>query len=195
MHRMLESPGMHFLLGTECHLLSMSTGRERWCFWKLPKSAFSGQCPKHWVRSWSDQKSVNFILNVDYHCDLSFRCSGKEEVPFLVDPNTEASVYESEKIISYLFEYYGADVQKPWFAKHCTSKFNEVLLFLSAASRPLPYVSSRSVLSGISFSSFSVLVYRRILLCAGGCRFEQRPLVSPHNLWNYTEMKVVQNVE
>ena len=32
---------------------------------------------------------------------------GKEQFPYLVDPNTGAAMYESDAIVAYLFEHYG----------------------------------------------------------------------------------------
>lgn len=36
------------------------------------------------------------------------RLGGKVQVPFLIDPNTKISLYESEEIIAYLLHHYGA---------------------------------------------------------------------------------------
>ncbi len=36
------------------------------------------------------------------------KLGGKEQFPYLVDPNTGAKMYESDDIIAYLYEHYGA---------------------------------------------------------------------------------------
>ena len=35
---------------------------------------------------------------------------GKSQFPYMVDPNTDTSMYESDDIINYLFDKYGAQV-------------------------------------------------------------------------------------
>jgi glutathione S-transferase len=41
---------------------------------------------------------------------------GKEQFPYLVDPNTGAAMYESDAIVSYLFERYGAGAKPLLYA-------------------------------------------------------------------------------
>ncbi|KAH9318552.1 hypothetical protein KI387_020321, partial [Taxus chinensis] len=41
------------------------------------------------------------------HRDLVRRSGGKEQFPYLVDPNTGVSLYESGDIVKYLFRQYG----------------------------------------------------------------------------------------
>ncbi|XP_057983662.1 uncharacterized protein LOC131168340 [Malania oleifera] len=41
------------------------------------------------------------------HREMVKRFGGKEQFPFLVDPNTGISIYESSEIVKYLFQQYG----------------------------------------------------------------------------------------
>ncbi|WMV54822.1 hypothetical protein MTR67_048207, partial [Solanum verrucosum] len=41
------------------------------------------------------------------HREMVRRLGGKEQFPFLVDPNTGTSLYESGDIVKYLFHQYG----------------------------------------------------------------------------------------
>ncbi|XP_022152512.1 uncharacterized protein LOC111020220 isoform X2 [Momordica charantia] len=41
------------------------------------------------------------------HRDIVKKCGGKEQFPFLTDPNTGTSMYESGDIVKYLFQQYG----------------------------------------------------------------------------------------
>ncbi|KAG7015883.1 hypothetical protein SDJN02_20986 [Cucurbita argyrosperma subsp. argyrosperma] len=41
------------------------------------------------------------------HRDIVKKCGGKEQFPFLIDPNTSTSMYESGDIVKYLFHQYG----------------------------------------------------------------------------------------
>ncbi|KAL3641478.1 hypothetical protein CASFOL_016446 [Castilleja foliolosa] len=43
------------------------------------------------------------------------RLGGREQFPFLVDPNTETSMYESSDIVKYLFQQYGGKKSSPSF--------------------------------------------------------------------------------
>jgi len=61
----------------------------------------------------------------DHRAELT-RIGGKEQIPLLLDPNTMAVVYDSDKIVDYLYEHYGSG--KPP---------------LSLRARPLATLSSR----------------------------------------------------
>lgn len=41
------------------------------------------------------------------HREIVRKIGGKEQFPFLVDPNTGVSIYESGDIVKYLFQQYG----------------------------------------------------------------------------------------
>ena len=41
---------------------------------------------------------------------------GRSQFPFMVDPNTDTSMYESSDIVAYLFAHYG-DRSAPWLAR------------------------------------------------------------------------------
>ncbi|XP_038885044.1 uncharacterized protein LOC120075582 isoform X2 [Benincasa hispida] len=41
------------------------------------------------------------------HRNIVKKCGGKEQFPFLIDPNTNTSLYESGDIVKYLFRQYG----------------------------------------------------------------------------------------
>src|SRR5690606_1668824 len=51
--------------------------------------------------------------NDRHHRPDLVRLIGKEQVPLLLDPNTGSTISDSEKIIDYLFDTYGSDVEKP----------------------------------------------------------------------------------
>ena len=43
---------------------------------------------------------------------------GKSQFPYMVDPNTGTSMYESDDIINHLFDKYGPGASEvPWFLK------------------------------------------------------------------------------
>ncbi|CAM9962856.1 unnamed protein product, partial [Choristocarpus tenellus] len=42
------------------------------------------------------------------------KLGGKKQFPYLVDPNTKKSMYESDDIINYLFEVYGGGAKIPF---------------------------------------------------------------------------------
>uniref|UniRef100_A0A0C9RQ24 TSA: Wollemia nobilis Ref_Wollemi_Transcript_26295_1278 transcribed RNA sequence n=1 Tax=Wollemia nobilis TaxID=56998 RepID=A0A0C9RQ24_9CONI len=65
--------------------------RVREAFTELDLSAEIYTCPKGSVR----------------HRELVRRAGGKEQFPYLVDPNTGVSLYESGDIVKYLFQKYG----------------------------------------------------------------------------------------
>lgn len=58
---------------------------------------------------------------------------GKEQFPYLVDPNTGKEMYESDAIVRYLFETYG-DGQVPWLLSVPVLK--DVTAQLASAWRP-----------------------------------------------------------
>lgn len=49
---------------------------------------------------------------------------GQSQFPYMVDPNTKTSMYESDDIISYLFESYGEGSKASrWVSDQITSKW------------------------------------------------------------------------
>lgn len=63
----------------------------------------------------------------------SNRLGGKEQYPFLLDPNTNNSMYESEDIIDYLHATYGDGRHLLWRA---LSPLNTASAMLASAARP-----------------------------------------------------------
>jgi glutathione S-transferase len=61
----------------------------------------------------------------------------KAMFPFMVDPNTGTSMYESAAIIDYLWETYGDAPSAPWFISSAGAVWNLVLLGLVTMFRPL----------------------------------------------------------
>lgn len=62
----------------------------------------------------------------------AIKIGGREQFPYLVDPNTSISLYESYDIISYLFRYYGkGHLPKRWRRKY----FNTLSSMASTAVR------------------------------------------------------------
>ncbi|GFQ00620.1 lysine histidine transporter-like 5 [Phtheirospermum japonicum] len=49
------------------------------------------------------------------HREMVRRLGGREQFPFLVDPNTGTSMYESSDIVKYLFQQYGGKKSSPSF--------------------------------------------------------------------------------
>ncbi len=62
------------------------------------------------------------------------RRGGKVQVPFLIDPNTSTSMYESDDIVAYLFRTYGNGAQSPWFVP-LPGLANNALSFAASAWR------------------------------------------------------------
>jgi len=60
---------------------------------------------------------------------------GKRLFPFLTDPNTGRELYESEEIIDYLYETYGAGRRRPGLDKVLAS-LNTVSSVVASAARP-----------------------------------------------------------
>ncbi|GMQ02044.1 hypothetical protein CsSME_00048459 [Camellia sinensis var. sinensis] len=78
-------------------------------------SLLSVLCPLLKIFSGGDpSKKRNYFLEI-YPCpkgsirhrEMVRRLGGKEQFPFLVDPNTGKSMYESSEIVKYLFQQYG----------------------------------------------------------------------------------------
>ena len=61
------------------------------------------------------------------------REGGRYQFPYLIDPNTGVSMYESADIIDYLFREYG-DGRAPWFLRH--RAFAVATSMLASAFRP-----------------------------------------------------------
>lgn len=61
----------------------------------------------------------------------------KAMFPFMVDPNTGTSMYESAAIVEYLWDRYGDAPTAPWFVSNVGATWNSVLLGLVTLFRPL----------------------------------------------------------
>ena len=61
------------------------------------------------------------------------RRGGREQFPWLVDPNTGVEMYESDDIVRYLFTTYG-DGRLPW--THAVAPLTPLSAMLSSAPRP-----------------------------------------------------------
>ncbi len=63
----------------------------------------------------------------------AMRIGGKEQYPFLFDPNTGESMYESEDIIDYLHATYGQGRKRVWRA---IAPANTAAAMIASATRP-----------------------------------------------------------
>eukprot|EP00389_Voromonas_pontica_P003586 GDKH01005299.1.p1 GENE.GDKH01005299.1~~GDKH01005299.1.p1 ORF type:complete len:304 (-),score=69.51 GDKH01005299.1:232-1143(-) len=75
------------------------------------------------------------------------KVGGKAMFPLLVDENTNKKMYQSDEIVKYLFETYGAKCTPPALYTFVTSypTFNTISLFLSGISRLLPQHGTRAI--------------------------------------------------
>jgi glutathione S-transferase len=88
---------------------------------------------------------------------------GKMQFPFLKDPNTGASLYESDEIVRYLFEKYGKG-PAPFLCRGGT--VNQVSGFLAAplrGTRGLKYMGAKKPVQMIELYSFEGSPYCRIV--------------------------------
>lgn len=86
---------------------------------------------------------------------------GKQQFPFLEDPNTGAELYESEAIIDYLVTHYGTGKRPPGaFAplSTATSSFASVFRFAGLSARP-----SREPEKKLTLYSFEASPYCRLV--------------------------------
>ncbi|MEE2742936.1 MAG: glutathione S-transferase N-terminal domain-containing protein [Bdellovibrionota bacterium] len=59
--------------------------------------------------------------------------------PYLIDPNTKKSMYESRDIIQYLWDHYGRGLERPFFYRMANKRFYFLISsFLHSFLRPLP---------------------------------------------------------
>jgi glutathione S-transferase len=64
-------------------------------------------CPRETFKAYGVVKESRYRPKV-------MELGGKGIFPFLVDPNTDKKMYESEKIVAYLWETYGNKATAPW---------------------------------------------------------------------------------
>lgn len=86
---------------------------------------------------------------------------GKEQYPFLVDPNTGRSLYESDEIVRYLFDSYGPKSPGVRFSKPAN-----LTSFLASAVRPgrgLQAKPSRAPEKPLELYSFEASPFSRIV--------------------------------
>jgi hypothetical protein len=89
-------------------------------------------CPRETLTQYGHMKDSRFRPIVK-------ELGGKLMFPFLVDQNTNNSLYESKDIQAYLWKYYGTNAQKPFNYKLAMSQFFFMLgTTLHAILRPLP---------------------------------------------------------
>ena len=83
------------------------------------------------------------------------KLGGKQQFPYLVDPNTKVSMYESDDIINYLFDTYG-----PYGEVSSGSNFKGVSTLVSLSLSSLPRRGKGSAFSETKFkSSMKPLVF------------------------------------
>ncbi|UZE96156.1 glutathione S-transferase N-terminal domain-containing protein [Alkalimarinus alittae] len=96
------------------------------------------------------------------------RIGGQEQFPYLIDPNTSISLYESYAIISYLFRYYGnGHIPKRWkrrYTNNMSSMVSSVVRF-GAGMYHKPSRSPAMMLELYSFESSPFCKPVRELLC------------------------------
>lgn len=95
---------------------------------------------------------------------------GKAQFPYLVDPNTGTEMYESDRIVAYLFKQYGAG-RRPLIL--LPGPHNTMSAMVSAMVRPIShgkqYVSARAPDKPLTLYSFEASPY---------CRFAREALSS-----------------
>lgn len=87
---------------------------------------------------------------------------GREQFPYLVDPNTGKSMYESDQIVAYLYETYGNGAP-PALA---TGSLADLGSFLASALRPglgVRAVPSKAPVEPLELWSFEASPYCRIV--------------------------------
>ena len=92
---------------------------------------------------------------------------GKRQFPFLVDPNTGESMYESDAIIEYLYRRYGGRAAPPRFLRpfDVTSSVLSGMPRLRAGAQARPSKAPRRPLELFSFESSPYSRRVRELLC------------------------------
>lgn len=95
------------------------------------------------------------------------RLGGKQQFPFLVDPNTGASMYESADIIAYLYRTYGGRPAPTRLLRplDVTTSVLAGILRLGAGARARPSKAPRRPLELFSFESSPYSRRVRELLC------------------------------
>lgn len=97
------------------------------------------------------------------------RIGGKAQFPFLVDPNTGRSLYESKDIVAYLFEQYGSGTvplgKRLLPIQRLTSALASVARRPIAPSRAVPSVAPREPLELWSFEASPYCRLPREALC------------------------------
>jgi len=81
-------------------------------------------------------KTYGAIFNSRYR-PYVLQEGGKVSFPYLVDPNTNTKMYESDKIIDYLFKNYGQGCERPHLFR-LPVILNLTLNFLCGIWRPFP---------------------------------------------------------
>jgi glutathione S-transferase len=106
------------------------------------------------------------------------RHGGKRQFPFLRDPNTEVEMYESDDIVRYLFEHYGAG-SIPWaLGTPILSDATSMLASLPRMHRGRAYRLARQPEQPLDLWSFEASPFCRLVretLCE---------LEIPHHLHN-----------
>jgi len=92
---------------------------------------------------------------------------GKRQFPFLVDPNTGESMYESADIIEYLYRHYGERPAPMRLMRpvHVSTSFAAAAARLGAGARARPSKAPRKPLELFSFESSPYSRRVRELLC------------------------------
>jgi glutathione S-transferase len=95
------------------------------------------------------------------------RLGGKQQFPFLVDPNTDESMYESADIIDYLYGTYGGRPAPSHLLRplEVSSSMLAAIPRLRAGSRARPSTAPRKPLELFSFESSPYSRRVRELLC------------------------------
>jgi len=81
-------------------------------------------------------KKYGVIYNSRYR-PFVLETGGKVAFPFLIDPNTNEKMYDSDKIIDYLFKQYGQGIERPPLYR-LPVILNLTLNFLCGIWRPFP---------------------------------------------------------
>lgn len=98
----------------------------------------------------------------------AIKIGGKEQFPYLIDPNTSISLYESYDIISYLFRYYGkGHLPKRWRRRYLNvvSSMVSSMVRFGAGMYHKPSKSPAMMLELYSFESSPFVKPVRELLC------------------------------
>lgn len=88
---------------------------------------------------------------------------GKQQFPYLVDPNTDTALYESADIITYLYQHYGNGKPAPGQLLRWLHIASAICASLPRADRGLHVAGSRGAEQPLALYSFESSPYTRLV--------------------------------